>query len=189
MESSVNDTAPPQTPNRFLANLTLAMKATAETAQVRSIEKVRADAAAYVEHLRTAPESGTIRELAEADVATIRERSKQQMERVRAETEQRVTRRHDLLQQELAEFNTAVELETERVKERVAAFQTEVTRFFDQLLEGADPTVFASMASQMPDPPDFIDLDRAELASELRARREQVAHTGAASPAAGVAAK
>jgi hypothetical protein len=164
-------------PSRFLSNLTQAMKATAESAQIHSIEKVRAEAAAYVEHLRTHPDADAIREVAEADVATIKDRAKSQVERVRTETEQRIARRLELLQQELTEYNSAIELEIENVKERVANFQGEVARFFDQLLEGADPTVFASLATQMPDPPDFTDLDQEALTGELRARREHLAQS------------
>ena len=79
-----------------------------------------------------------------------------------------------------------MDLEIQSVQDRVTAFQNEVTSFFDQLLQGADPTVFASMASQMPDPPDFVDLDSENLADELRARREQLARadSGEAEPAA-----
>jgi len=93
-----------------------------------------------------------------------------------------MSRRRELLEQELAEFHDAVELEIESVQERVETFQTEVSHFFEQLLQGADPTVFATMASKMPDAPVFADLDREAFASELRAKHERPNAPNAASP-------
>lgn len=189
MEISVNELAA-RHPNQFMADLTQAMRVTAETAQTATIEQCQADSKAYVEQLRARVEAEELRKAAEADVATIREGAKAQMERVRVETEQRMSRRRELLEQELQEYNSAIELEVERVKQRVAAFETEVGQFFEQLLQGADPAVFASMASQMPDPPVFAELDREALANEFRAKREQSEQTervaaGAAPPTAG----
>jgi hypothetical protein len=133
------------------------MGSIAETVRQVSIDQCRADAKAYVEALgsQTADEAGTIKEAAEADVDTIRERSKAQVERVHAETEQRIARRRELLEQQLQECNASIEQEVERVQERVTAFQSDVALFFDRLLQGADPTAFADMASQMPSPPHF----------------------------------
>jgi hypothetical protein len=169
MEISVNDVASHR-PSSFLADLAQAMRSTAETAKLVSIERCAADADAYVEQLRarTVDDAGAMRSTSEADVATIRERSHAQVEQVRVETEQRIARRMELLEQQLAESNSAIQLELERVRERVAVFEAEVTRFFDQLPQGADPTVFANMASRMPSPPDF-DLKRAASANEIQA--------------------
>ena len=174
MEIIVNEPATNH-PNRFLADLTQAMRSTAETAQQGILDQAQSDAKGYVEQLHARTEDGAegLRKTAEDDLATIRERSKARVERVRQETEQRISRRRELLDQELQEYNSAIELEIESVQERVSAFETEVTQFFDQLLQGADPTVFATMASQMPDPPAFTELDREALANELRAKRDQ----------------
>jgi len=170
MEINVNELAPHR-PNSFLANLAQAMRSTAETAKLASIERCGADAKAYVEQIqaRTADEAGAMRSASEADIATIRGRSKAQVERVSVETEQRIARRMELLQQELAESNAAIELEVKSVQERVTAFENEVTRFFDLLPEVADPTVFANMASQMPSPPDF-EPKRETSAKELEGK-------------------
>ena len=183
MEISVNESAAYQQ-NRFMADLTQAMRSSAESSQLSDVEQCQADAKAYVEqlHLRTLDESQELRQEAEADVATIRERSRVRVERVRQETEQRLSRRRELLDQELAEFHAAIELEIESVQERVEAFQTEVSQFFEQLLQGADPTVFATMASKMPDPPAFADLDREAFASELRAKRERAERAAGGEP-------
>ena len=152
----MNESAP-RRPNRFLADLAQAMSSIAETGRQASIDQCRAEAKAYVEALtsQTADEAEVMKQAAEADVATIQERSVAQVERVRAETEERIARRRELLEQQLAEYNSGIEQEVERVQERVTAFQNEVARFFERLLQGADPTAFADMASQMPSPPNF----------------------------------
>jgi hypothetical protein len=163
-------------PNRFLADLTQAMRSTAETARQATIEQCQAEAKAYTEklHARTDDEAASLRKAAEADVSAIRDWSKAEMERIRVETEQRISRRRELLEQELQEYNSAIELEIERVQSRVTGFEGEVANFFEQLMQEADPTVFASMAAQMPDPPAFEEGDRGSLAPDLRARREQI---------------
>jgi hypothetical protein len=171
----VNETAA-RHPNRFLADLTQAMRSTAETARQATIEQCQAEAKAYTEklHARTDDEAASLRKAAEADVSAIRDWSKAEMERIRVETEQRISRRRELLEQELQEYNSAIELEIERVQSRVTTFEGEVANFFEQLMQEADPTVFASMAAQMPDPPAFEEGDRGSLAPDLRARREQI---------------
>ena len=172
---SVNETAA-RHPNRFLADLTQAMRATAETARQATIDQCHTDAKSYTEqlHARTDDEAASLRKAAEADVSAIRDWSKAEVERIRVETEQRIARRRELLEQELQEYNSAIELEIERVQKRVVQFEEEVAQFFEQLLQEADPTVFASMAAQMPDPPRFSDADRGSLTVDLKARREQI---------------
>jgi len=178
----VNETAGARLPNRFMADLTQAMRSTAETARQATVEQCQADAKAYTEqlHSRTDDEAASLRKAAEADVSAIRDWSKAEMERIRVETEQRIARRRELLEQELQEYNAAIELEIERVQKRVAAFEGEVTQFFEQLLQEADPTVFASMAAQMPDPPAFSVRERSGVTADLRARREQIMRPAAA---------
>jgi hypothetical protein len=177
---SVNETAA-RHPNRFLADLTQAMRSTAETARLATIEQCQADAKAYTEklHARTDDEAASLRKAAEADVSAIRDWSKAEMERIRVETEQRISRRRELLEQELQEYNSAIELEIERVQKRVSGFEGEVANFFEQLLQEADPTVFASMAAQMPDPPSFEEGERGSVAPDLQARRQQIMRAGA----------
>jgi hypothetical protein len=182
---SVNETAA-RHPNRFLADLTQAMRSTAETARQATIEQCQADAKAYTEklHARTDDEAASLRKAAEADVSAIRDWSKAEMERIRVETEQRIARRRELLEQELQEYNSAIELEIDRVQKRVSAFEGEVANFFEQLLQEADPVVFSSMAAQMPDPPSFEDSDRATIAPDVWARREQIMRAGPVTEAA-----
>lgn len=180
----MNETAA-RHPNRFLADLTQAMRSTAETARQATIEQCQADAKIYTEklHARTDDEAASLRKAAEGDVSAIRDWSKAEMERIRVETEQRISRRRELLEQELQEYNAAIELEIERVQKRVSIFEEEVANFFEQLLQEADPTVFASMAAQMPDPPSFENGgERGNISSDMRARREQIMQAPAPLP-------
>jgi hypothetical protein len=187
---SVNETAA-RHPNRFLADLTQAMRSTAETARQATIEQCQADAKTYTEslHTQTDDEAASLRKVAEADVSAIRDWSKAEMERIRVETEQRISRRRELLEQELQEYNSAIELEIERVQKRAANFEEEVANFFEKLLQEADPTVFASMAAQMPDPPQFDALDRGNLSPDTTARREQIMQAPEPTPIVNAAAE
>lgn len=155
-EITANESATPLR-NPLLAGLAQAMHATAETAKLEAVDRCRQDAKSYVERIqaRTVDDARAIHETAESDITSFRERSKTQVERVRVEAEERIARRMALLEQELAEHDAAVELEIERVQQQVAEFQDDVTRFFEQLSQGADPTVFANLASHMPSAPDF----------------------------------
>ena len=173
--NSVNDTAA-RHPNRFLADLTQAMRSTAETARQATIEQCKFDAKGYVEqlHARSEDEGVQLRKAAESDVTSIRDWSKAEVERIRVETEERIARRRELLDQELQEYSAGVESEVDRVQKRVEAFEEEVAQFFEQLLQEADPTVFASMAAQMPDPPAFSVADRGTTTPAFKARREEI---------------
>jgi hypothetical protein len=186
----VNDSAA-RHPNRFLADLTQAMRSTAETARQGTIDQCKADAKAYVEqlHARGEEEAVQLRKAAEADVTAIRDWSKAEVERIRVETEERISRRRELLDQELQEYTSGIELEAERVDKRVQAFEEEVAQFFEQLLQEADPTVFASMAAQMPDPPTFTEAERGEAPAEARPRRQPAARPAAEAEAGGAEAE
>lgn len=173
--------------NRFLADLTQAMRSTAQMAKLSTLEQGRDNARVYVEQMRARSllDAEELRKAAEGDVATIRDRSKAQVDRVRKETEERIARRRELLDQELQDYTAAVGLEFERTNARVEAYKTEVDRFFEKILEGDDPALLASMASQMPEPPPFVELDREALARELRAERQmaEAAERGETAPA------
>jgi len=173
LEIGVNDSAE-HLQNRFLADLTQAMRSAAEAGRMTDVEQCRADAKAYIEqlHANTTVDAHQLRQESEADIVAIRDRSRTRVELVRQETEQRLTRRRERLDRELAEFHAAVELEIESVQQQVEAFQAEVSQFFEQLLQGADPAVFATMASKMPDAPTFADPDGDAFAAELRAKRD-----------------
>jgi hypothetical protein len=168
----LQDPAGPQ-PNRLLAELTSVMRATAETSRQAALDQCRADAKAYVEFLRARIDGGgkELGQAVEDDVATIEKQSKASVERVRAEAEQRIARRREVLEQEVQEYRAVVDAEIGRVQERVAAFEKEISLFFEQLND-VDPATFATMAPNAPDPPSFSELDMEALGSEIRRKHE-----------------
>ena len=151
MEIDVNESAP-RRPNRFLADLAQAMSSIAETGRQALIDQCQADAKAYVEALtsQTADEAAAIKRPPRPTLprsgSAPRRKSSGFAPRPSSESHGAASSSSS----SLAEYNSAIELEVERVQERVAAFQNEVGRFFERLLQDADPTVFANMASQMP---------------------------------------
>jgi CRISPR/Cas system CSM-associated protein Csm5 (group 7 of RAMP superfamily) len=170
----VNNTAAGR-PKQFLVDLAQAMRVTAEAERRATIDQCQENAKAYVENLQsqTTGESASLQQAAVADISTLRNRSKARMEKTRQETEQRISRRYELLEQELQEYAAAIESEIERVQDRVQAFEAELARSFERLVEASDPSEFAYLAAQMPEPPAFVEPDSTALIQEYRLRREQ----------------
>jgi hypothetical protein len=150
----------PKKPNKFLADLTKAMQAAAEEARGIALSQLQADAKTHVEsiHGRSAIESANLRRTADDDVAAIREWSKAEIARIREETDQRITDRKGRLESEIEQHAGVIEREIEAVQGTVARFEAEMAAFFERLLGEEDPTRFATMAENLPEPPTFEDL-------------------------------
>ncbi len=142
---------------KFLADLTQAMRSTAETARETTLERCRGEAAAFVEKLQSGSADGgkRVRRESEEDVAAIREQSRVQLDSVRAVTEQRISDRRDALARDLARLDGRLEAELTRVQDRVTQYEATLGQFFDRLLEDGDPANLARMASLMPEVPSF----------------------------------
>ena len=149
--------APERKANKFMADLTRAMQAAAESARADTLERFAADAKSHIEaiHATTAEESAELRKRADDDIAGIREWSKTEIARIREETDERVTHRKEKLEREVEAHAAEIEARIERVQTRVAAFEAEMAAFFERLLAEDDPTRFASMAETLPEPPPF----------------------------------
>jgi hypothetical protein len=176
----VNETATRHA-NRFLADLTQAMRSTAETARQATIEQCEADAKSYTEQLqaRTDGEGASLRQAAEADVSAIRDWSTAEIERIGVETEQRIARRRELLEQELHEYASAIEVEIASIQKHVADYEAEVASFFERLLKEGDPSVFAGLAAQMPESPSFGEGEYGSISPHLPALSEEIVRSGA----------
>ena len=176
---SVNENAT-RRPQQFLADLTLAMSATAETARQATIEQCRTDAEAHQVQLRSGQEDEAVamRKAAEADVTAIREWSKAEMDRTRAETEERIALRRKQLEGELEEYDSAIETELHRVGEQIEAWEADLAVFFERLLEDSDPATVAAMAALMPDPPAFDEPDPGSIVRSLRAANGKASADG-----------
>ncbi len=145
---------PASRPTQFLANLATAMRSAAESARGTSLAECRASATEYVEGLR-ALDASDLHKAADEDVATIREQAETQLRELRETTDARIAERRRELVQMLAQLHTAQQARIDRSKKQVAAFEAELSQFFAAIGEETDPTIFASMAAQMPDPPEF----------------------------------
>ena len=151
--------APARKSNKFMADLTKAMQAAAESARTDTLERFSAEAKLHVEsiHAGSATEASDLRKQADDDVAGIREWSKQEIARIREETDERIAHRKTKLEGEIETHAAAVELRIERVKNRVSQFEAEMAAFFERLLAEDDPTQLAAMAEKLPEPPPFDD--------------------------------
>lgn len=149
--------AAPRQSSRFLADLTRAMQIAAQAAREQSLGQLQADAKTFVEqiHAQSSAEAAELRSRSEGDVAAIREWSKHEIARIREEAEQRIGDRKARLEREIEEHAARTEHEIERVQTRVGAFEVEMSGFFERLLAEPDPTRFAALAENLPEPPAF----------------------------------
>jgi hypothetical protein len=144
-------------PTKFLADLTKAMQAAAEAERQETLELFQLEAKAHVEsiHGRSATEAEDLRKHADEDIAAIRDWSKQEIARIREETENRISARKTDLTEEIDAHAARIEREIERVHTTVGRFEQEMATFFEELLGESDPTRFAGLAANLPEPPSF----------------------------------
>jgi hypothetical protein len=168
-ESDVAASAGGKKPSKFLADLTKAMQAAAESARGETLSRFTAEAKQHIEtiHADSANEATELRKRADDDVAAIREWSKAEIARIRDETDQKINRRKADLEEEVDEHAAAIERRIERVQARVAAFEAEMDGFFEKLLAEEDPTRFAAMAESLPEPPPFDGDEPAAIAAAV----------------------
>ena len=148
------------------------MQTAAEDARNNSLTQFQADAKTHVEkiHERSATEANTLRRQADDDVAAVRDWSKAEIARIREETETKITARKGRLETEIEQHAAMIEREIEQVQGRVSAFEDEMAQFFERLLAEEDPTHFATMAENLPEPPSFDEapvLDPVEFAAQI----------------------
>ena len=152
-------------PSKYLADLTKAMQATAESARAQTLGQAQADAKSHIEeiHSSSATDASELRKRADDDVAGIREWSKAEIARVRDETERRIAGRKGELEGQLERHAGVIEHEIERVQGQLTTFEAEMERFYEHLLSEQDPTRFAALFENLPEPPTFsvstVDLD------------------------------
>jgi hypothetical protein len=153
-------TPPGRKPTKFMADLTKAMQAAAEDARARALTQLQAEAKEAVEsiHGRSSTEAAGLRRGADDDVAAVREWSKAEIARIREETEARITERKARLETEIEEHAGVIEREIDAVQKTVAAFEDEMAAFFERLLGEEDPSRFATMAENLPEPPSFVGI-------------------------------
>ena len=156
--SPAPDPAPAKRPTKFMADLSRAMQAAAETSRDDTMARFAADAKAAVEQIHNAStdEAAAIRRQADDDVADVRDWSKTEIARIREQAEVRVAARKVELDEEMEAHGRVIEARVEQVNATVAEFESQMAAFFERLLIEEDPTRIANMAERMPDPPDLL---------------------------------
>jgi hypothetical protein len=150
----------PRRATKFMAELSKAMQAAAETARAELMTRFEAEAKGVVEQVQAGAtdEAAALRRKADDDVAAIREWSKAEVARIREESEGRIAARKSGLETEMEQHAATVDARVERVTAVVAAFETQMEAFFERLNAEEDPTRIATMAETMPEPPSLADV-------------------------------
>ena len=154
-------TASGRKPSKFLADLTKAMQTAAEEARSLALSQLQADAKSHIEqiHARSSTDNANLRRTADDDVAAVREWSKAEIARIREETEAKISDRKRRLESEIEHHAAVIEREIEAVQSTVAGFEADMATFFERLLAEEDPTQFATMAENLPEPPSFESVE------------------------------
>ena len=174
----------------FLAELAVAMRATAQKERERIAARVADDAAAHVEKVRAraAIETDELKRLAEEDVQHIQDWSTSEMERIRGEADKKIEDRRSSLEEYLQQHDSIIDTEIEGVNEAVSGYSATLDRYFEELAQSEDPSTIVARAEALPAPPD-LDQVRAQarsraVAAFAAADEPQVAEAAAPEPAA-----
>ncbi len=149
--------AAPRKPSKLMADLSAAIRATAEAARDQALAQVDADAKQVVETIREQSTGGSaaLRQQSEEDIAGIREWSKAEIARIREETDQKISSRKATLDWELSDHAASVDHRIDQVQAEVARYQAEMEAYLDRLRMQDDPASLATMAESLPDAPSF----------------------------------
>jgi hypothetical protein len=147
-------------PTKFMADLSRAMQAAAESSRDETMARLSAEAKTVVEgiHAASTEEGASLRRRADDDVAAVREWSKGEIARIREETEARIATRKTALDGEMEAHAGVVEARVQQVAATVADYEAQMAEFFQRLHAEEDPTRIATMAETMPDPPDLANI-------------------------------
>jgi hypothetical protein len=164
MSGSNNPGAGGRGPSKFMAELTKAMQAAAESAREEAVGRFQAEARAVIEQIngRSSNDSAELRRKAEDDVSGIREWSKVEISRIREETDEKIANRKRLLEAEIEEHAALLERQIEQVHGLVTGYEGQVANFFERLLTEQDPGRFAALAGNLPEPPTLDGLTGAD---------------------------
>jgi hypothetical protein len=143
--------------NPLVVGLVRAMRDAARAAREETTARMRAEATARVEEIRSGSvaEAVALRKRADDDAIGIREWSKAEIARIRDETEKRIGERRAELARETDAHASAIERLVEQVEEVATTFEAEMEQFFEVLLAEQDPARLATLAEQVPDAPVF----------------------------------
>jgi hypothetical protein len=152
-------------PSKFMAELTKAMQAAAESARLEAVGRFQAEAKALIEQINGPSSNGSaeLRRQAEDDVSEIRDWSKAEISRIREETDEKIANRKRRLEAEIEEHATLLDRRIEQVNGLVTTYEAQVTSFFERLLTEQDPGRFAALAANLPEPPTLAGVINGDL--------------------------
>ncbi|HET8786804.1 MAG TPA: hypothetical protein VFM38_14285 [Candidatus Limnocylindrales bacterium] len=170
----------------FLAELAVAMRATAEKERERIAARVADDAAAHVDKVRAraAIETDELKRLAEEDVQHIEEWSASEIERIRSEANQKIEDRRASLEEYLKQHDSIIDTEIDGVNAAVREYSATLDRYFEDLSKSEDPATIVARAEALPPAPD-LDQVRAQARARAVAVFAEAEETSAASASAG----
>ena len=147
----------------FLAELAVAMRATAEKERERISAQVSEDASGHIEKVRAraAIETDELKRLAEEDVQHIEEWSAAEMERIRGEADKKIEDRRGSLEEYLKQHDSIIDTEIDGVNAAVRDYGTTLDQFFAELSAADDPATIVQRAEALPAAPD-LDQVRAQ---------------------------
>src|SRR5258705_7228657 len=147
-------------PTKFMADLSRAMQAAAESSRDETMARLSSEAKTVVEgiHAASTEEGASLRRRADDAVAAVREWSKGEIARIREETEARIATRKTALDGEIEAHAQVVEVRVQQVAATISEFEAQMAEFFERLHAEEDPTRIATMAEAMPDPPDLANI-------------------------------
>jgi hypothetical protein len=143
--------------NPLVVGLVKAMREAARATREETTARMRAEATARIEDIRSGSvaEATALRKRADDDAIGIREWSKAEIARIRDEAEKRIAERRAELARETDAHASALEHLVEQVQEVATTFEAEMEQFFEVLLAEQDPARLATLAEQVPDAPVF----------------------------------
>jgi len=147
--------AAPRKPSKLMADLAVAIRATAEAAREQRLGQLEADANGIIELIRAQSDEGAValRRRSDEDVAAIRDWAKAEIARIKEQSETKIADRKHLLEQEVADHAAAIEDRCAEVQSTVAGYREAMSAYFERLQAEEDPARLATMAEAMPDPP------------------------------------
>jgi len=143
--------------NPLVIGLVKAMREAARATREETTARMRAEATARIEEIRSGSvaEAAALRKRADDDALGIREWSKAEIARIRDEAEKRIADRRAELARETDAHAGGIERLVEQVQEVATTFEAEMEQFFEVLLAEQDPARLATLAEQVPDAPVF----------------------------------
>jgi hypothetical protein len=172
-EPAMLDTTPvtpapvaPKKPSKLMADLSAAIRATAQAARDEALAKVDADVTSVVAEIRASSKLGeaSLKQASDDEIVQIREWSKAEIARIKEETEGRIEARKTLLGEEVAAHAEQIERRVGGVEALAASYRDDLVSYTDRLVREDDPSRLATMAESMPEPPDFGDAEPAAAA-------------------------